>query len=97
MLPQLSQYRLSDPHDPKRPFEDAECTIREEQTLTPTNDDESNQSFHTAAGDIDADGLAPVCLATLRSSVDLADGSDDIGVFHCQSCNITLWDAFEHK
>ena len=96
MLPQQSQYDLSESQNPGTPFEDAMETFREQPRLTPTNDTESNQSFHTATSDINTDGVAPVSPATLGSSVDLADGRDDIGIFYSQSSNMTLWDVFEH-
>ena len=97
MLPQPSHYYPYQAKGPGTPFQDAQETVPEQPLLTPTIDEESNQSFHTAAGDVEEDGIALASLATLRASVDLTDRDDDIGIFYCQSCNITLWDDFEYK
>lgn len=81
------------------PLESALEDTRINANLTPGHDAESNQSFYTAVGCIDGTSTSPVgsAGAERHSSIESAEHSHDIAVFHCEDCRIDLWDAFEHR
>ena len=102
-LPETSQGNWQTPHSsqhrsetlrssPETPLDDTPGSMQEKNLLTPGNDVESNQSFHTAAGEMNMAVTPPFA----SDNINLAD-CHDIGISNREDDYVKLRNASKHE